>query len=282
MISDILEQGTLVQNRTGVDTISIFGYQTRFDLRKGFPAVTTKRLAWKAVVGELLWFLEGSTDERRLAEITYENTRIALKDKKTIWTANADAQGVDLGYMNFWGGKELGPIYGFQWRNFNNDGFDQIHDIIYQLKRTPESRRIILTAWNPLDIPGMALPPCHVLCQFRVLDDHLHAVLYQRSCDAFLGAPFNIASYALLLELISSIVNIPAGELIYSIGDAHIYSNHIDACREQISREPKSPPVLITPKVSDLSLDTVKSLRVSEFVLENYDPWPSIKGEMAV
>jgi thymidylate synthase len=180
-LEDVLQLGETTSDRTGVGTKSIFGYQMRFNLNDGFPAVTTKKLAWKAVVGELLWFLEGSTDERRLAEITFEDDRENLKNKTTIWTANADHQGKALGYYNDELVKDLGPVYGHQWRNFN--GIDQVSVVLDQIMHSPDSRRIILSAWNPSDIDKMALPPCHTMCQFRVLNGRLHCQLYQRSCD---------------------------------------------------------------------------------------------------
>ena len=188
----IMEQGQDVADRTGTGTRSVFGHQMRFNLEDGFPAVTTKRLAWKSVVGELLWFLEGSTDERRLAELTFGKDREQIADKSTIWTANADKQGVELGYQNHKFYKELGPVYGSQWRDFN--GFDQLEYIIDEITHNPDSRRIILNAWNAAEVGEMTLPPCHVMAQFRVYDGKLSCQMYQRSADVFLGVPFNIAS----------------------------------------------------------------------------------------
>jgi thymidylate synthase len=277
-LKHILENGETRTDRTGVGTQSVFGYQMRFDLSEGFPAVTTKKLAWRAVVGELLWFLEGSTDERRLAEITYEKNRSELLDKKTIWTANADKQGAGLGYMNSDICKELGPIYGYQWRNFN--GVDQIKEIIDQIKYEPDSRRIILSAWNPKDIPHMTLPPCHTLAQFYVNNGKLSCQLYQRSADMFLGVPFNIASYSLLTHIIAKINSLEVAYFVHTIGDAHIYSNHMDVVREQIQRQPRSLPQLKMPEISSLS--DVSKLCTSDFELINYDPMDSLKAPMAV
>lgn len=281
----VLENGELVSDRTGVGTRSVFGYQMRFDLTEGFPAVTTKRLAWKSVVGELLWFLEGSTDERRLAEITYGKDRKDLVGKSTIWTANADSQGKQLGYENNDFYKGLGPVYGYQWRNFDGYGTkqsDQIAWLVNEIRTNPDSRRLILSAWNPNQINQMALPPCHTLAQFRVINGSLSCQMYQRSADMFLGVPFNIASYALLTHIIATICDLKIGDFVHTIGDAHIYSNHEDAVREQISRTPKKMPRLIMPNVTSLDEDFVRSLSVSDFVLENYDPMETIKAPMAV
>ncbi len=276
----ILNTGEDVNDRTGVGTRSVFGYQMRFDLQEGFPAVTTKRLAWRAVVGELLWFLEGSTDERRLAEITFEKPRKKLADKTTIWTANADAQGVALGYRNDSMYKELGPVYGSQWRDFNSEGFDQVKYIIHQLKTQPDSRRIILSAWNPNEIPDMALPPCHTLAQFRVMNGKLSCQLYQRSADMFLGVPFNIASYSLLTHMLAQICELQVGEFIWTGGDCHIYQNHMDQVNEQIIRKPKQLPHLLMPAFNDL--DELLATKTSDYKLIGYDPMPSIAAPMAV
>ena len=278
----ILDNGEVCTDRTGVGTQSVFGYQLRFDLRDGFPAVTTKKLAWKAVVGELLWFLEGSTDERRLAEITYERHRVDLVGKSTIWTANADAQGKALGYLNNEFTKELGPVYGSQWRDFNGSGIDQISGIIRDIQNNPDSRRIILTAWNPSRIHEMALPPCHTLSQFRVVNGKLSCHLYQRSADMFLGLPFNIASYALLTHILAKINSLEVGDLVVSLGDAHIYTTHVDVVREQLKRTPKKLPTLRMPDMSSLAIEDVMKLRVSDFELIDYDPMDSLKAPMAV
>lgn len=278
----ILDNGEVCSDRTGVGTRSVFGYQMRFDLNEGFPAVTTKKLAWKAVVGELLWFLEGSTDERRLAEITYGKHRVELVDRSTIWTANADAQGKTLGHLNNEFTKELGPVYGSQWRNFNNSGVDQIADVVRQIQTNPDSRRIILSAWNPVQLSEMALPPCHVLAQFRVINDKLSCQLYQRSADMFLGVPFNIASYALLTHMIAEICSLEVADFVHTIGDAHIYSTHEDVVREQLKRTPRPLPKLKMPKLQSLDVHSIQMLRAVDFELVGYDPMDSLKAPMAV
>lgn len=278
----VLDNGEVCSDRTGVGTRSVFGYQMRFDLNEGFPAVTTKKLAWKAVVGELLWFLEGSTDERRLAEITYEKHRVDLVGKSTIWTANADAQGKTLGYLNNEFTKELGPVYGSQWRDFNGSGVDQIADIITQIRNTPDSRRIILSAWNPIRTAEMALPPCHLLAQFRVVNGKLSCQLYQRSADMFLGVPFNIASYALLTHMIAKICSLQVAYFVHTIGDAHIYSTHEDVVREQLERTPRKLPNLKMPELTSLDVHAIRELRASDFELLDYEPMDSLKAPMAV
>lgn len=281
----VLENGEVVSDRTGVGTRSVFGYQMRFDLTEGFPAVTTKKLAWKSVVGELLWFLEGSIDERRLAEITYGKDRKDLVGKSTIWTANADAQGIQLGYENNDFYKGLGPVYGYQWRNFDGYGTnqsDQIAWLVNEIRTNPDSRRLILSAWNPNQINQMALPPCHTLAQFRVINGRLSCQMYQRSADMFLGVPFNIASYALLTHLIATICDLKVGDFVHTLGDAHIYSNHEDVVREQISRKPKKLPKLVMPDIKSLDVDSVRLLSVSDFILEDYEPMETIKAPMAV
>jgi thymidylate synthase len=246
----------------------------RFNLQEGFPAVTTKKLAWRAVVSELLWFLEGSGDERRLAEILH-GTRDS--SKKTIWTANAEA--------DYWKSKarfegDLGRVYGVQWRNWSNFlayNFDQIQILIDGLKNDPSSRRHIVSAWNPGELDQMALPPCHVLSQFDVTDGYLSCQLYQRSCDMFLGVPFNIASYSLLTHIIARECNLKVGDFIWTGGDCHIYNNHIDAVNEQLSRTPKELPTLFITegkKIADYVVD--------DFLLDNYNPDPAIKADMAV
>jgi thymidylate synthase len=256
----------------------------RFDLNEGFPAVTTKKLAWKAVVGELLWFLEGSTDERRLAEITYGKHRVELVDRSTIWTANADAQGKALGYVNNEFTKELGPVYGYQWRTSGVEhyGKDQIADVIRQIQTNPDSRRIILSAWNPLQLSEMALPPCHILAQFRVVNGKLSCQLYQRSADMFLGVPFNIASYALLTHMIAKICSLEVAYFVHTIGDAHIYSTHEDVVREQLKRTPLKLPKLKMPELTSLDVHAIRELRASDFELLDYEPMDSLKAPMAV
>ena len=268
----IIECGEDVSDRTGVGTRTIFGYQMRFNLMESFPAVTTKKLAWKSVVGELLWFLEGSTSDTRLAEITHGD-----KTKNTIWTANANKQGKDLGYTD----GELGPVYGSQWRNFNGDGVDQITTIIDQIKNDPDSRRIILSAWNPSQIDIMTLPPCHTMCQFRVINGRLSCQLYQRSADMFLGVPFNIASYSLLTHMLAQICNVQVGEFIWAGGDCHIYNNHFDQVQQQLERIPtRKSPLLMMPEFTNL--DQLLSTKTEDYKLMGYTPMDSIKAPMAV
>ena len=288
-LAHILDNGEDVNDRTGVGTRSVFGYQMRFFLPAGFPAVTTKRLAWRAVVGELLWFLEGSTDERRLAEITFEKPREELTDKKTIWTANADNQAVALGYTNNDMLKTLGPVYGFQWRNFNGAywngapylrGTDQIEWLINEIKTNPDSRRLILSAWNPNQISEMALPPCHTMAQFRVMNGKLSCQLYQRSADMFLGVPFNIASYSLLTHMLAQICDLEVGEFVWTGGDCHIYNNHFEQVKQQLERTPRTEPTLSMPAFS--TLDELIATKTSAYKLLDYDPMDSIKAPMAV
>lgn len=276
----ILDNGEDVKDRTGVGTRTVFGYQMRFDLRNEFPAVTTKRLAWRSVVGELLWFLEGSTDERRLAERTFEKPREDLVDKKTIWTANADAQGVELGYRNNDLYKELGPVYGSQWRDFNHEGFDQIQSIVQQIVREPDSRRIILSAWNPTELEMMALPPCHTMSQFKVINGKLSCQLYQRSADMFLGVPFNIASYSLLTHMLAQICGLEVGEFVWTGGDCHIYQNHFEQVKQQLERTPMAGPKLEMPAFKNLA--ELLQTKTSDYKLLNYNPMDSIKAPMAV
>ena len=280
----ILDNGKSKDDRTGVGTRSVFGYQMRFDLRKGFPATTTKKLAWKAVVSELLWFLEGSGDERRLSEILH-GTRD--ESRNTIWTGNAKA--------DYWKDKakfpgDLGRVYGVQWRNWRTGRkqwissdyaeevvIDQVQQLIDGIKTDPNGRRHIISAWNPGELDQMALPPCHVLSQFDVTDGYLSCQLYQRSCDMFLGVPFNIASYSLLTHIIAQECGLKVGDFVWTGGDCHIYNNHVDAVKEQLAREPKDLPTLFITqgkKWNEYSLE--------DFVLENYNPDPAIKAPMAV
>ena len=281
LLQYILENGEQKDDRTNTGTISSFGHQLEFDLEEGFPAVTTKSLAWKGVVSELLWFIEGSDDERRLAEIRFSKDRTEITDLKkysTIWTDNADNQGKELGYENTDTKKILGPVYGVQWRNWG--GKDQIKDLLKELKKNPDGRRHILSAWNLDELNKMALPPCHVMTQFYVHNDSISCHMYQRSADMFLGVPFNIASYALLLSIFGEILNLKPKRFIHSFGDAHIYKNSIDQVREQISRTPKPLPELVMPTIN--SIDDLKNFGIEEFALKNYDPHPPIKAKMAI
>lgn len=274
----VLTHGKEKEDRTGVGTYSMFGYQMRFDLRKGFPATTTKKLAWRACVSELLWFLEGSGDERRLAEILH-GTRD--ESKKTIWTANAEA---DYWKPNAKYDGDLGRVYGVQWRDWlvqtkpgQRTSLDQVETLINNIKDDPNSRRHILSAWNPGELDQMALPPCHVMSQFDVTDGYLSCQLYQRSCDMFLGVPFNIASYSLLTHIIAKECGLKVGDFIWTGGDCHIYKNHLEQVREQLAREEKPLPTLfitVDKKLGEYTVD--------DFHLEGYDPHPAIKAEMAV
>ena len=282
----IIVNGEDVSDRTGVGTRSVFGYQMHFNLQDGFPAVTTKKLAWRSIVGELLWFLEGSTDERRLAELTFEKDRTELIDKKTIWTANADSQGVALGYTNTELIKQLGPVYGHQWRHFDAYGddkitkVDQITWLINEIKTNPDSRRLVLSAWNPNQINEMALPPCHTLAQFRVMNGKLSCQLYQRSADMFLGLPFNIASYSLLTHMLAQICDLKVGTFVWAGGDCHIYNNHTNQVREQLQRKPHELPAILMPEFNNIT--ELLGTSTSDYKLTNYDPMDSIKAPMAV
>ena len=253
-----LEKGAEKHDRTGTGTRSIFGHQMRFDLADGFPMVTTKKLHLKSIIYELLWFLRGETNVRWLQERGV-----------TIWDEWADAQG------------ELGPVYGHQWRSWpaKGDGtIDQISNLIADIRRNPDSRRLIVTAWNPADVPKMALPPCHCLFQFYVANGKLSCQLYQRSADIFLGVPFNIASYALLTMMVAQVTGLKPGEFVHSFGDAHLYLNHVEQAKEQLSREPLPLPTMrINPGVTELFAFTFE-----DFTLENYQAHPSIKAPIAV
>ena len=276
LMAKVLDQGATSLDRTGVGTISLFGEQLRFNLREGFPAVTTKKLAWRAVVAELLWFIEGSSDERRLAEIQF-----GTKDssKKTIWTANADA--------DYWKDKakfpgDLGRVYGVQWRQWqkprNNGSVDQLTNLIEGLKKDPTGRRHIISAWNPGELDKMALPPCHMMAQFYLRNDELSCQMYQRSMDTYLGGPFNIASYSLLTHMIAQVCGLGVGEFIHVIGDAHIYLNHIEQVKEQLSREPfPAPQLWLNPDISDITKFTMDDIK-----LLNYQSHPSLPAPMAV
>ena len=282
LLSHILEFGEEREDRTNTGTLSSFGHQLKFDLKDGFPAVTTKSLAWKGVVSELLWFLEGSDDERRLAEIRFGKGREYLTelDKySTIWTDNADNQGKELGYINNELEKKLGPVYGVQWRDWG--GLDQIKILLEGIKNNPFGRRHILNAWNVAELDNMALPPCHVMSQYYVTKDNsLSCHMYQRSADMFLGVPFNIASYALLTSILAKISGLKPGTFIHSFGDAHIYKNSIDQVREQLSREPKVLPTLKLPEIN--SIEQISMFGVDDFILENYEHHPAIKAKMAI
>ena len=274
-LRNVLETGTNKKDRTGTGTRAIFGMQMRYNMEDGFPAITTKKLAWKSVVSELLWFIEGSGDERRLAEIMHGTKD---NEKKTIWTANASA--------DYWKPKskypgDLGRVYGVQWRHWKNpEGkeTDQLKNAIELIKKNPTSRRIIVNAWNPGEIEQMALPPCHTFFQFFVADDKLSLQMYQRSCDMFLGVPFNIASYSLLLHMIAQVTNLKPGEFVHTLGDAHIYQNHFDQVKEQLTREPLSLPQLkLNPNVKNID-----DFKMEDIELINYEHHPSIKAPMAV
>ena len=281
LLDYILQHGEDRGDRTGTGVISSFGHQIRFNLEDGFPAVTTKSLAWKGVVSELLWFLEGSDDERRLAEIRFKKDRSELTDLSkfsTIWTDNADNQGVELGYENTETTKKLGPVYGVQWRDWG--GVDQIKKLINDLQSNPNGRRHILSAWNVEKIDSMALPPCHVMSQFYISKSgRLSCQMYQRSADMFLGVPFNIASYALLQSILANILNLTPGEFVHTFGDAHIYKNSIDQVKEQLSREPKKLPKLVMPNID--SIDSLNNFSVDDFVLDGYESHPALKAPMA-
>ena len=304
LYSKVLNEGVTSEDRTGTGTIKLIGQQMRFDLKEGFPATTTKRLAWKAMTSELLWFLEGSQNERRLCEILHGTTD---PEKRTIWTGNYENQGQKLGYVN----GNLGPVYGKQWREWEDvvilpgvytevvkhtemgynlverttsgmyvmqRTIDQIAVLIDGLKNDPNGRRHILSAWNVGDLDKMALPPCHSFVQFFVVDSKLSCSLYQRSADLFLGVPFNISSYSLLTHMLAQVCGLDVGEFIWNGGDCHIYLNHIDQVREQLSREPKELPQLWL----DENITDIDSFTMDSFKLLNYNPDATIKAPMAV
>jgi thymidylate synthase len=270
LLTDILENGELREDRTNTGTISVFGRQLRFDLTHGFPAVTTKKLAWKSVVSELLWFLEGSNDERRLAEILYGRPD---SGRNTIWTGNAEAA--------YWQPRakfagDLGRVYGVQWRAWG--GVDQVTKLIDGLKNDPTGRRHIISAWNVDELDQMALPPCHVMSQFYVSKGKLSCHMYQRSVDVFLGLPFNIASYALLTHMIAHVCDLGVGELVISTGDTHIYTNHVNQVKQQLNREPmKLPALWLNPAITDIDKFTMETIQ-----LDGYKSHETIKAEMAV
>ena len=295
LLGHILEHGTVKSDRTGTGTRSVFGYQSRYDLRQGFPLVTTKKIHWKSVVHELLWFIRGDTNIRYLVE---NGVRIwnewpfqhylestgrageltkhgpAWRDALKQFTARiAD----DAAFAAKWG--DLGPVYGRQWRNFN--GVDQLREVVDNIRRNPDSRRHIVTAWNPADIPEMVkagLPPCHTLFQFYVAEGRLSCQLYQRSADVFLGVPFNIASYALLTHLVARDCGLEVGDFVHTLGDAHLYSNHLEQAELQRTRAPRPLPRL---RIADDAPDMF-SLRFEDIALLDYDPWPAIRAPIAV
>jgi thymidylate synthase len=268
LVKHVLEKGELKADRTGTGTKSVFGYQMRFDLSEGFPMVTTKKLHLKSIIHELLWFLKGDT-----------NIKYLKNNGVNIWNAWADSNG------------NLGPVYGFQWRNWNNDGIDQISNLINDLKNNPSSRRHLISAWNPSVLPDTsksfetnvangkaALPPCHAFFQFHVINGKLSCQLYQRSADIFLGVPFNIASYSLLTLMIAQVCNLEAGDFIHTFGDAHIYSNHFEQMKLQLGREPRNLPTI---KINS-EVNNIFDFKFEDFTLENYDPHPHIKGKVAI
>lgn len=258
LLQHILDNGTLKEDRTGTGTTSVFGYQMRFDLSEGFPVVTTKKLHLRSIIVELLWFLRGDT-----------NIKFLNDHGVSIWDEWADENG------------DLGPVYGYQWRSWpTRDGgtIDQISSLIKQIKRNPDSRRLIVSAWNVADVDNMALPPCHSLFQFYVADGKLSCQLYQRSADTFLGVPFNIASYALLTLMIAQVCELEPGDFVHTFGDAHLYSNHIEQAKLQLSRECRPLPTMkINPAVNDIF-----DFKLEDFELINYDPHPHIKAQVAV
>lgn len=258
LVRHVLDHGAPKSDRTGTGTLSVFGYQMRFDLGAGFPLLTTKKLHLRSIIYELLWFLRGDTNIRYLNE-----------NKVTIWNEWADANG------------ELGPVYGYQWRSWPAaDGrhIDQITSVIAQIKNNPDSRRHIVSAWNVGDLDRMALAPCHALFQFYVADGRLSCQMYQRSADIFLGVPFNLASYALLMMMVAQVCDLAPGDFIHTLGDAHLYVNHLDQAREQLSRDPRPLPAMrLNPEKK-----SIFDFDFSDFSLENYDPHPSIKAPIAV
>ncbi len=258
LVQRVLTEGVKKEDRTGTGTISVFGHQSRYNLADGFPLVTTKKLHLKSIIYELLWFLAGDTNAKYLQD-----------NGVRIWNEWADENG------------DLGHIYGFQWRswpNYTGGHIDQITEVVNSIKNNPDSRRLIVSAWNVADIPNMNLPPCHAFFQFYVADGKLSLQLYQRSADIFLGVPFNIASYALLLQMMAQVTGLEAGEFVHTLGDAHIYTNHIDQLKMQIGRDLRAlPKMIINPDVK-----SIFDFKYEDFKLEGYDPHPHIKGEVAV
>ena len=255
LLRDILENGVDKMDRTGVGTRSVFGRQMRFDLNEGFPLLTTKKMHLKSIIYELLWFIRGDTNVRYLQE---HGVRI--------WNEWADENG------------DLGPVYGAQWRNWNGDGIDQLAEVIETLKRTPNDRRMIVSAWNPSQLKAMHLPPCHMMFQFYVANGKLSCMLYQRSCDMFLGVPFNIASYALLTMMIAQVCGLKLGDFVHVLGDTHIYHNHFEQVKEQLKRVPLAlPQMKINPDIKDIN-----DFKFEDFELQNYQSYPPIKAQVAV
>ena len=258
LLRHVREHGTRKGDRTGTGTLSVFGYQMRFDLSERFPLLTTKKVHLKSVIHELLWFLQGST-----------NVAYLRANGVTIWDEWADAKG------------ELGPVYGAQWRSWpapDGGRIDQLADIVAQIRRNPDSRRLVVSAWNPADLPRMALAPCHALFQFYVADGRLSCQLYQRSADIFLGVPFNIASYALLTLMMAQVTKLKPGEFVHTLGDAHLYLNHLEQADEQLKRAPRALPVMkLNPAVNDLF-----GFKYEDFELLGYDPAPAIRAPIAV
>lgn len=278
LLNDVLVNGVKRDDRTGVGTIGVFGRQLRFDLRENFPLLTTKQVPWKGIVSELLWFIEGSNNERRLAEIRYGKDACELEDKTTIWTENAEA--------SYWKPKarfkgDLGRVYGVQWRDWRTSqqtSVDQLVKLIEGIKKDPYGRRHILTVWNPGELDQMALPPCHMMAQFDVRNGELSCLMTQRSADLFLGVPFNIASYSLFTLMIAQVCNLNPGDFILSLGDAHIYTSHLDAVKEQLERNPFDPPkIILNPNIKNIDNFTMQDI-----VLENYTSHSTIKAKMAV
>lgn len=258
LLSDILENGAAKSDRTGTGTLSVFGRQMRFDLADGFPLVTTKKLHLRSIIHELLWFLRGDT-----------NTAYLNENGVSIWDEWADSNG------------DLGPVYGKQWRSWATpDGrtVDQLHELVDQIKGNPDSRRLIVSAWNVGELDQMALPPCHLLYQFYVADGRLSCQLYQRSADVFLGVPFNIASYALLLMMVAQVTGLEPGEFVHTLGDAHLYDNHLEQARTQLQREPRPLPTMTL----DPSVDSLFDFKFEHFELSGYEPHPHIKAPVAV
>ncbi|MCI5746106.1 MAG: thymidylate synthase [Erysipelotrichaceae bacterium] len=284
LCEDILTYGKYKDDRTNTGTISLFGYQCRYDLNKGFPLLTTKKVFLRGIIVELLWFISGSTNIRPLVQ---QNVHIwddwpFDKYKKSLQYQNetikefANKVANDEEFAKKWG--ELGPVYGHQWRDFF--GVDQIKELEHELKVNKTSRRLIICAWNPAQIKEMALPPCHAFVQFYVdADDRLSCQLYQRSADVFLGVPFNIASYSLLTMMLAKVCNLKLGDFVHTFGDAHIYSNHINQVKEQLTRTCRKLPTL---KILKDDATSITDFKLEDFVLEGYDPWPTIKGEIAV